>query len=621
MPVLSHGFVFPGGTFFNGAATADSSVVPAKYPVAIAGRPYNIEPRLYERGFIESQRPAQDQTPEPGEASLSPEGPWRRSQSDWSLGTGQVWLDEEESTRRRVATSLGVDLFDDRQMTLLPSTEEKRNSSNTNLKVRRVGSRLYAMDGTNILFSDATNSEQNATWVTNWTTATGLPGGNQLDFTFSGSHVYVLGSDNSIYRATVGTTAFTLWFNPVAVITRIYAGLGRLFASETNKLYEITATPGETLIFTHPDPNYVFTSLCAAPTGIYFTGTIGTELGELRHTWVRDDGTAFVPPVVAAEYLNEGINVCAARGNVMLIGTTAGWRFAQIDNATTGLNFGPVVAVGDVRDIVYDTVGASTFAWFTWTNITSGNSGLGRIRIARQTETLVPAYSSDIYTASGATIISVASIRDRRYFAASSDGFFGATGNKVASGTFTTGRIRYSLLSAKIFATLQWRTAPLFGSISVTMTLDDGNVLPVASQTDASSLGIEPTRLSASATGEWAELTFTLTRDGGDTTKGPTLRWWVLRAIQAVDGTKRFIVPLRLERLTQVPNGPAVGVDVASEIDFIDSLITHRAVVKYQEGFNAYDVYVMNMRQRPEQWAEMDAVLEGILLVELHSVN
>lgn len=624
MVVLSKGLVFPGGVFFTGSPTANAALVPALWPVAIAGHPYNIEPRLCRRTFTAIQRPAQDQTAEPGEASLSPEGLWRRSQSDWSLGTGQVWLDEEDSTRRQFSFSLGLEVFGDREISMLPATEEKRSSANTNLRIERVDDRFYVVDGANLVFGGAgANDEQDATWPTTttggWTVATGLPGGNILDFAYSGSHVYVLGSDNSIYRAATGVAAFTLFYNPTAVLTRIYAGLGRLFGSVGNQLYEITATPGETLIFTHPDPNYVFAHLCSAPTGVYFAGNIGT-FGELRHTWVRDDGAAFVAPVVAADFINEPINVCETRGNVMLIGTRTGLRMALIAEATTGLSFGPPISeLGNVRDIVFDTVGAETFAWITWSALFPGLSGLAKVRVSRQTEDLVPAYARDIYAVSGGTVMAVASISGRRYFAVASDGFFGATANKVPTATLVTGRIRYGLLATKVFATLQWRTGPLKGAVAATAVLDDGSTVSITNQGTPASLGVGPVRMP-DAVGEYIELTFTFDRDAVDPTQGPTFRWWLMRSLVTPEGTQKFVVALRLENPTQPPHGPAQPVAVASETDFLAGLVGARQVVKYQRGNAAYDVYVVNFEERPEQWQLMDVDMEGLVLVEMDQV-
>lgn len=617
MAVLSGGFVYPGGTFFTGSAIAPLDIVPASYPVAIAGRPYDIEPRLYRRSFVVIQRPSQDDTGEPGEATLSPEALWRRSQSDWGLGAGQLWLDEEESVRRRFRTSLGVDVFNDRELTLLPATEEKRNTASSTIKLLTCGDRLYVKDGTVVLFGDAVNSEQAATWA--FTTSTGHPGA--LDIAFSGSHVYILGTDNSIWRATPGTTAFTLFYNPTAVATRIWAALGRLFMSDGDQLWEVTATPGEVLIFTHPDPFFVISHLCGSPTGIYFAGNT-SQKGEVRHAWIKEDGTTFTAPVVAAEFINEQVNVCAAVSGVILIGTSVGFRFSRIDGLTTGLAFGAVVSVGAVRDIVYDTVtgDATTYAWFTWTAIESGVSGTGRIRLNRFTEPEVPAYASDVATASGATCMSVASIRGRRYYALATDGFYGANANRVATGTLSTGRIRFGILDRKNFSDLSWRTAPLAGTIDAIASFDDGATQSAGSQNIAGTVELEGAQIGP-VTAEWAEITFTFTRSTLDATQGPTMRWWLMRALAAPTGSIKFVVPLRLTEKIQTPRGPAKVQDFLEELDFLHALVNARATVRYQEGHASYDVYVSNIELQPEQWNAMDHGLEGICLVEMISLR
>jgi hypothetical protein len=618
MPVLSE-FV---PLFFEGQASAPAELVPAVYQVAIAGHGYLIEPTLYERDFVPIQRDAQEQGEEPGESTLSPAGLWRRSQSDWSLGAGQTWLDEtEESTRRRFRASLGIDVFgEEREVCLLPTTEEKRNSANTNLKILRVATRLYVVDGATVLFSNGSGSEQNATWTTGWTTATGLPGGNVLDIAFSGNTVFVLGSDNSIYSATIGTTAFTLYYNPVAVMTRIWTGLGRLFASNGRSFYEITATPGETLIFTHPDPNMIWSHMCAAPTGIYLAGNI-LEHGEVRHSWVREDGSAFVVPVVAAEFDNEKVNAVHSVGNALLIGTSLGFRFSAIAGQDTGLDYGPVVSdVGEVRSFVEDNVRAETQVWFTWTNIESGISGLGRIRVARFTEPRVPAYASDIYSVGGGTSIAVASLSDRRYFAIAADGFYGATANKLTSGTISTGRIRYGMLDTKVFVDLMWRSAslPAGAEIFATVTFDNGSVVTTESQFSTASTEAGPWNLGP-VSAEWAEVTFTL-ENATVTTQCPQLRAWVLRSIPAPQTTRRFLVPIRLQH-KQVPMRGAIReVRCDLELEFLAALVASQQVVKYQEGLLSYDVHVVNVQVKGTDWDSTMHMLETLAAVELHSI-
>lgn len=624
--VLSAWGPAPSGVFFTGVATAPSDIVPAQYPIAIAGHPYNIEYKLYRRRHIPIERPAVEQSGEPGESTLSPQGLWRRSQSNWNLGANQKWLDEKESTRERFMTSLGMEVFDTQnQVTLLAETEEKRNSANSNLKILRVGLRLYVADGATLIFSNGSGSEQNATWVTGWTTATGLPGGNILDLAYSGSHVYVLGSDNSIYRATPGTTAFTLYYNPTAVSTRMWVGLGRLFFSTGPSFYEVTsAGTAETLIFTHPDANMVWSTVEAAPTGLYLGGNVGSDKGEVRHTWVNEAGTAFVVPVVVAEFPNESINVLRSAGNNMLFGTSRGFRYSPIQGDATSLNFGPVTPLGPVRDIVIDTdtVRSETFAYCTWDNIVSGTSGLAKIRLARTTEPGVLAYASDIYSTGGGSVLTCASLSGRRYFGVSGDGFKGATANRVASATLTTGRFRYGMLDLKVFISMLWRTAPLPAGATVqwSATFDTGQTVSIGDQTGTDTTGpIDDASVGAVAA-EWCELTLTMTR-ATDTTVGPTLQWWHINSIPAVSGIMQFIVPVRLHEKERTPLGPAKLINVFEERDFIMSLVHSRQVVTYQEGRASYSVYVVNCEDQPDNWDTMQHNLEGIVLVEMHTIT
>ncbi len=604
---------------FEGSDTA-AGLVPGTWPVALGGRPLMFEPKMYRRTAVPIQRDPRDDSTEPGEQTLSPEGLWRRSQSSWDLGAGQEWLDEEGSERRRFHESLGVDVLStERQACLLPETQEKRSSANSNLALLTVGSRLYVMDGANILFSNGTTSEQNATWVTGWTTATNLPVGNLLDVTSSGAYIYVVGSDNSIYRATPGTTSFAgPWYNPTATVTKLWYAIGRLFASTGASLYEITGVPGETLIFTHPSADAVISSLVGGPTGIYFGVNIGNN-SEVRHTWVKDDGTTFVAPISVASFQNETINDIDQASAAVVVGTSVGFRFAIAEAATTGLVFGPAVTdVGAVNCLTHDTIGAETFFWFGWTNIVSGTSGLGRIRPSRFTEPLVPAYASDIYSTAGGTPLTVASLSGRRYFGISADGFFGPTPTLtlVASGTISTGRIRYGLLDAKVFANMYWQTDPLAGTVQADVEFDTGatreaGLVASAGTVSSGAFSLGPTPA------EWMEITFTLSRDASTTTDGPCLRWWVTRAIPAPRTTERIILPVVLKSVVTLPSHQKKGQDVAELLDFIKDLVVSQEIVSYQEGYTSEDVYVVNFEQQPSQWNHKDSVLESITLVEM----
>jgi hypothetical protein len=201
-----------------------------------------------------------------------------------------------------------------------------------------------------------------------------------------------------------------------------------------------------------------------------------------------------------------------------VIGTGVGFRKAPLSLDGGGLDFGPAVEVGAVRDITVDsfvspTGQLDTFAYFTWSQINDGTeSGLGRIRLARDTEPGVPAYASDIYSAGGGTVLTVASLSGRRYFGVSVDGFKGATANPVEEGELRTGRIRYGILDQKVFTDMSWRTRPLAGQVEVEVERDDGGVSHVGLQDRADTVShhghIGP------VTAEWVEAVLMLRRSG-----------------------------------------------------------------------------------------------------------
>lgn len=606
--------------FFEGQAS--SSDVPASFPVAIAGHGYNIRAEEYRRTFVPVQRDARDDTSEPGEQTLSPAGLWRRSQSNWSLGAGQRWLDEEGSVRQRFYESLGVDVFtEEHTASLLPATEEKRSSASSSLRLLTVAGRLYVADDDDLLFSNAVDSEQNATWVSGWTTATGLPAGSAiLDLASSGSHVYVLAGDNSIYRATPGTTAFTLYYNPAATVpTRIWVAIGRLFMSDGREIYEVNATPGETSVFEHPSASMVWSAMVGTPSGVFVAGNVGDN-GEIRRFAVDQTGAGFEVPVVGAEFRNEQVHALEAVGMNLFIGTSVGWRYAPIAADSAGLDYGPVVDVGPVRAFASDTIDAQTFVWFTWENIVAGTSGLGRIRPARFTAPGVPAYASDIYSAAGGTVLAVASLRGRRYFAVQADGFYGATANVVESGTLTTGRIRYGMLDNKTFADLQWHTAPLplDASVSAVVVLNTGETQVLVPQSAEASTVSQLATLGPMH-GEWVEATFTLTR-GDDPTESPELRAWVMRSIPSPETTQRFLVPIILQHKVQGPWGGVQGVHSNAELEFLSSLVSTQAIVTYQEGVNGFNVHVVNLEAQGVKWDATAQHMETLCYVELHEI-
>jgi hypothetical protein len=93
-----------------------------------------------------------------------------------------------------------------------------------------------------------------------------------------------------------------------------------------------------------------------------------------------------------------------------------------------------------------------------------------------------------------------------------------------------------------------------------------------------------------------------------------------MRAIPASEETMQILVPLRLYEKEQTPLGPSKTVAFLEELMFLMNLSNTKEVVTYQEGLVAYSVYVNNLEVNPDRWNSMDHNLEGICMVELHTV-
>ena len=111
--VLDFSSPFRGGaSFYTGTGT--TQLVPFVFPVAINGRPYLIDTKSNEftRQFDARVRDSVDQSAEPGEAAINPQGLWRRSQSSWHYGAGQDYSDTADAEVYRFRSNKGVNVWD-----------------------------------------------------------------------------------------------------------------------------------------------------------------------------------------------------------------------------------------------------------------------------------------------------------------------------------------------------------------------------------------------------------------------------------------------------------------------------------------------------------------------------
>ena len=120
-----------------------SNDVPGTYDCAIDGHGYMIDTSFefgrrdsFRQTSIEAQRDATDITNQPGEATINPQGLWRSEFNDWSMGSGQLFVDRKDSFPNRFHHSQGVDVFTNKwYASLLPSTTQLISDTDTTCQV------------------------------------------------------------------------------------------------------------------------------------------------------------------------------------------------------------------------------------------------------------------------------------------------------------------------------------------------------------------------------------------------------------------------------------------------------------------------------------------------------
>lgn len=611
------------GTFYAGGSTL--SEVPSKWPVALDGHPYLIDTEVthtftdfWQHESIPLIRTQADPSNFPKESTLNPEGLWRRFQDSAHHGAGQAYLDRDDlADPYRYHTSKGIDPWTKYKVQLLPDTEQKRSSVNTNLAIVSAGARVYIADGQSLRYStDITGGSPTFTAVT------GTNASSITALTSDGTNVYA-GFGTGVAKTDTSTGAATDAWNAL-VVSNLAWVKGRLMAvgASTNacKVYNITASgAAPAALFTHNNASFTFVGFAEGQGYIYAAGYAGDK-SQIYKTAVKTDATALDALIPAGELPDGEIVRCIGGylGNIV-IGTDKGWRFATVD--TNGnLNFGLLV---ETAAAVYCFEPQAQYIWYGNTNYDSTSTGLGRMDITEFTQTLTPAYASDLMVTGQGAVQAVATFQNIRFFAVSGLGFYAEVTTKVASGTLTTGIISFGLPDQKTSLYLDVRNEPLDGSYAGEISVDNGSYTSIGANTTAGDTG---TQLSTSQQiGQHFELRFTLTRDATDTTVGPVFERWTFKAFPRLDdgaAAEVIRVPLLIYR-----NLSAYGVDtlmdVQDEVDHIKELRATRRVCTLQELNTTYSGFVNDYTWIPKGLVRDDSgnwATEGTMVVSFKRV-
>lgn len=606
----------PGVAFYSGKGI--SPLVPDIFPVAINARPYMLDraSNQYSRRFDARVRDTVDQSTEPGEAAINPQGLWRRSQSSWHYGAGQKYADTADAEAYRFYASKGVNIWTKGQLSLLRETENVYATSGTNLYAATASSRLYGTDGQAVKYT---------TDFATVSTVTGTAASAIYSIASDGYNVFYSYANGDIDQTNAGTTSSS------AYITGIEAGKlayvkGRLMATgqgaDKHKIWNITTAPGSSennpgTLMTHKNTSFEWVGFAAGQTHIYAAGHSG-NVSLIYKTEIKDDATSLAAPTVAAE-LPQGEIVQEIYGYLgyVVIGLTTGFRFCSADDAGN-LVVGPRI---DTGTSVGAFAGIGQYIYFAWTNFDGTSTGIGRMDISVFISPNQPAYASDLMATTQGTIQAIHEFNDEPLFTVSGVGVFKPhASNLVASGYFDTGIYRWGVSDAKFVQRYDIRTLPLAGSIQMSVKSDGGSYTSFVSLTEALETehilpGLEDKVFEH-------EARITLSRSSTANSTGPTLTRWMVRAYAAPDRSEIFTVPLLIHDAIEV-GGRTYSFDVNKELDSLRQLVSSPRVVVFQEENAVHSAIVEDViwQSAVNVDRSFGAKLQGTAIVVLRTVK
>ena len=622
-------------------------------PVELNNVSYRIDTTQYRRTTVPVARQQRDNSKEPGENTLDTTGAWVRSQTDWSLGAGQLYLDNEDSDRRRFFSSLGIDIWTKGQVTLLNKMIATVPSgiSGTNIIVKRFGTYIYVATNTQVYFSN-TLTAASITW-----TPMGATSGAVVDMTSDGTYVYfAVATPNAIQRQTIGSAIAPATLGS-QVCSTIQMAAGRLIGTNGAAIFELDAAGAKatgSLDYTFPFTNSLWKSITAGATGIYAAANTDNT-GSVYYIGTNATNGALTAPILAGSLpRNETINTILGYGGFLLLATSKGLRVALIDTSSSSITIGPAIDTGgEAFSLEVD----GQFVWW--------GTGLGltyRANLSTFTASLEPAYASDLQAsiASPAATDIVQSIAriDGKLFtgikSAAAVSLYRESHNneRVETGSLVAGEITWSTVVPKLLRSgvidldrSQYENSSVHYSAAATdyTNTTDTYTFGAATSTAVGTISLTAKNgnnvaatLSNLSTGKAKvfnftdnvnvaitfDITLTLTRGVSPTNKAPICHDWQCTAVAVPDRIDEIIVPVILKRevITSRASGSPQRFASGDSFTVLRNLMESGAQLIYKEGTRTDTVTIERLEMSAERLSDDGSWWEGTLMVRLLTV-
>jgi hypothetical protein len=539
----------------NPAGSTNYSSTGEAYDIAIAGLPFflmNSDDAPYRRVTAQYRKQQIDQSREPGEQTLT--GWWLRSQSSFHLGAGIKFFEpiQEESLRFQYTESKGIDIWTRGQATLLNDTASFYSGS---APAQLIGFN----DGTNdcIYVTDGSALKKittggSATTITQAGTASTI-----YSITTDGSNYYFI-NGTKVHKGSVGASPADAEIYNTPGVTRatIRFVKQRLILAIGNVLYELNANATSsaalpTALYTHPNANWVWSSIAEGPQAIYVSGydPNGTSSSVFKITLdaaVPNSlgfPTLSVPTVIIDMPEGERINdFDVYLGAYAILATNLGFRVG-ISDATGDVQYGPLL----FKDAPCTAIAfRDSFAYIA--SKIDGEAGLVRVDLGTNVlaGSLFFPWAWDLVATGTTTTASQVAFfgnSDRAAFTNGNNTWAESTTSLVPSGYLRTGYIRYNTLETKIFKLMQARVDTTNGGINIDSVDYANNFYGIGSF--AQGAAVPEVNISyPQQSQEYLGFQFTLSRSSTDSSKGPLFTGYQIKSLPAIPRQRLIQYPL-----------------------------------------------------------------------------
>lgn len=603
-------FPFSGRTASSSATYALADV---RYDFAIGGMPFLSaisDERPMTRELAPIRKDQFDNQQIPGEQSLADW--WLRSQSTFVGGQGLLYQDPDVANQYAIqyGSATGLNPWNNGKLTLLKSTVLRIADATTN--------RHFVLgwnDGTDRYWS-AVGGNFRSDNGTATTAITHGGGGNIIRSLTSDGTRYFVADNISVWRGTGnGAGAALCATGTVNALVRWVKG--RLLLGQDNLIYEVDNAGAKTLKFTHLNPSWVWTDFAEGTNAIYAAGFAGSQGDIYKFTLDTTGNTPALTTggVITAQLpLGEVVHSLKVYlGTFVGIGTNRGFRVGQIDG-NGDIVYGPLLFTTTLP--VRSIAAFDRFFFVGAGNTITGQSGLYRVDLGQpiQNEGISPsqrfAYATDLQAHVAGEVDAVTNFgnSNRIVFTVRETGSFLESASALEpTGTFLTGRIRYNTLINKIFKFVSVRTPNItFGSLTTSIIDPGGGDTPILTIVEGSSATTENILLSSPATAaEWVQLKFTFTRSTVDTSTGPEVNGWQLKALPGEVRQRVFTVPLLCFDMEMDIHGQEVGFEgrTMDRLEAFEQIAQAGDSVQWQDLCNDRSYLVLIDEYRFEQKA------------------